>query len=685
MTRSIEKVNQAVGRIRSMPYGIARTEAAEQEARRTEEEGPQECLAYALFALVESYVWGGEGAKAYVPFRRAMRLWDTSPELFDEGDRHDFFWSFKWMVTGLVEYPEIPAAQISATVADMERRFAVAGNGMDAVAYAAFRWADHTGDPDVDLAFSAWATTPRDEYSQCEACELGDQAVHHAAAGRLEEAVRIIEGVPETTRWCATEPADMLSVLALAHLELGHGQQAVTAHRQAVAALAQTESDMVAARGRRLELLARGGQHDLALEALREDGALVLRADSPLGRLRFQISVLRALTAAPELAQRPVAIPGVPATTGAELLAWARTEASALAAAFDARNGTDRLGREVAGALATQPTAVTLDLSVIDPSAIEPSADGAGPSGAGATAATALGDPGATGAGAPWAWSPVGADPAATPDRGTALGGGPVPQADVTALLAEADTYVAAQDHLSAVGRYREAAASLDAAGRLEDAGIAWAEAARCADLLHDTAGAHAAYRAGAARLGAGGAAPALIAQVLTAWAPVAARAEASPEVLTIAAGVREQLELGVAAERPDVAAALLERERGELRRALADLDDASARLIATSPEAGVSGRDRSDAVALAVRAAESYAAVGAVADAAHAFWLAGRVQRELGALEDAVWSLESATEGFEIAHQRPSRTEVGGELVALLRATGQDARADELLAQLTS
>ncbi|PWD52157.1 hypothetical protein C8046_17425 [Serinibacter arcticus] len=578
MSRTVDEANRAVGRIRRMPYGVARTEIAEQEARRIEEEGPAETLAYALFALVESYVWGGEGAKAYVPFRRSIRLWDTSPELFDEGDRHDFFWAFKWMVTGLVEYPDVPATQITATIADMERRYAVAGNGLDAVAYAAFRWAEHTGDPDVELAFTAWAATPRDEYSQCEACELGDQAVHLAATGRVPEAIRVIETVPPTTRWCATEPADMLSVLALAHLDQGDAGAALEAHRRAVAALADTQSDMVGARGRRLELLARGGATDRALEALASDGHLLVDADSPLGQLRFGIAVLRALAALPDVGERPVAVPGVPAATVGELGAWTAERSRSLAAAFDARNGSDRLVREVEAAASVRPSETPLSLTVIDPAAV---------AGTAPTVAAVTPPPGGS--------SSRDAEPAGQHLGGS--GAGPLavaghddasfptaPAAPADAHLALAEEHLAADRPAQAVASYQVAAGLLDAAGRLADAGLAWAEAARCADLLGDVDGSHAGYVASTARLRAAGTPPGLLTRVVVAWAPVAARAGGAGDVLAVVGVLRPALRSLVEAERPEAAVDLVERERGAARRALADLDDTAARLLAAAP-----------------------------------------------------------------------------------------------------
>ena len=70
-----------------------------------------------------------------------MRWFDEHPEQFDEHDRHALFWSFKWMVSHCSDYPQIPFEQIEATLADMERRYALAGLGMNGVRLEQFRWA----------------------------------------------------------------------------------------------------------------------------------------------------------------------------------------------------------------------------------------------------------------------------------------------------------------------------------------------------------------------------------------------------------------------------------------------------------------------------------------------------------------------------------------------------------------
>jgi tetratricopeptide (TPR) repeat protein len=647
MSRTLDDANREISAVRGMPYGLARTQAAEVQVRLVEAEGPDEARAFALSTLVEAYNWGGEPEKSFVSFAQLLRWWDEHPEKFDQYDRHGLFWSYKWMISGLADFPTVPAAQIDRTLADMERRYALAGNGMDAVAYERFAWARQRGADDVEQAFQTWVATPRDDFSQCEACDPGDRASYLIATGRADEGIRLIEQTLTENPSCASEPADMLAYLAEAYLDTGRAQDAARAHRRAVAALAEAESDMVGARGRRIRLLARGGQVTRALRAIEEEQHLLTGGDTPYSRLSFSrlvgaaTHVLRA-----EHGDRPLRLTAVPAGTVAELDDWLRAQARELAAAFDARNGTPSETESVERAWRTEPAAAALDLDVLPRAGAVPASS------------------------APT----VAATPATAPDSDTA----PAADPDAAALIAEAESLVTADRTEDAAPVYLRAAQLAEQAGLLTESGFAYAEAAHCAQVLGDDDGAAPAYAAAVARLRAGGVEPTAVVPVVVAWARAAAVAGGVEDVLaTVDALVAE---LAAVEPAPEVAEALAQRADAARRRATADLEDAAARLQATrGDDAGAEAGAR-----LARSAAEAYGALGAVADAAHAFWLAGRLHDTRGQVDEAVWNLESAMEGFAIVRQGEPRGEVANLLIDVLRRSGQTARAEALAAELT-
>lgn len=652
-----------VHRVSEMPYGLARTQAAERVLRRLDTEGPVEVVPYALATLVDSMFWAGEAEKSFVPFTRLVRHWDEHPEHFDDHDRHALFWMFKWMVADLMEFPAVPAAQIEATIEDMARSYALEGLGLNAVMHQRFMWADELGDPVAsDAAFEAWCATPRDDFSQCRSCEPGDRAAYLLTRGRYADVVTTVEGALAESARCATEPADMLSFLQLAYLALGRDADAARAHRRAVAELENATGEMAGARGRLVEFCARSGNDDAALRRIVADQALLLACETPRARLDLLVRVgtathlVRASGGGGTVVA--VALPtGAESVTVADLDDWVHGEALRLATAFDARNGTTAASRLVTGAWVAQRPDRVVDLAVLrmpaadDGASDDPDAD--------ATAGTAT----------------AGAD------------GGVAGRPDTDALLDAAERAASDGDLEEASARFLEASRLAEDDGRLTDAGWALANAARCAWRSSDDAGANAAFPRALSLLRAAGVAPEDLLPVLADYGQCAAdtadatAVEAAVRVVGEHAAALDALlaaQDGVGrpetdVEGPEVDPGLAERTLALRRRCRAELTDLRARLLATAG-------DLAPAAALAEEAAEALAGLGALADAAHAFWLAGRIHRELGDLSAAAWHLESASEGFELCRDGRRRADVASELIAVLRAAGRDDEADAVL-----
>lgn len=658
-----------VNRVSTMPYGLARTQAAEQVLRRLDTEGPAEVVPYALATLVDSMFWAGEAEKSFFPFTRLVRLWDEHPEHFDDHDRHALFWMFKWMVADLMEFPAVPAAQIEATIEDMARRYTLEGLGMNAVMQQRFLWAEELGDPVAsDEAFDAWCATPRDDFSQCRSCEPGDRGAYLLTRGRYAEAVTAIEGALAESARCATEPADMLSVVQLAYLALGRDADAARAHRRAVAELENATGEMAGARGRLVEFCARSGNDDAARRRIVADQALLLACETPRARLDLLVRVatathlLRAAGGGDRVVDvnLPTATPtGDGTVIVAELDDWAYAQAAELAAAFDARNGTTAASALVARTRTAERSGRVVDLAVLRV-----------PDDAGDEAA-------------------AGVAGEATPAAPGSAASGTAPGPEEDALVDAAERAASDGDLEEASARFLEASRLAEEGGRLTAAGWALANAARCAWRSSDAVGANAAFARGLSLLDAAGTPPEDLVPVLVDHGHCAADLADAPAVQAALRVIEQHaaaLDALLAAPGPDAAAGahvidgpevdadLAERTRVLRQRSRAELMDLRARLLATAGELA-------PAAVLAEEAAEAFAGLGAVADAAHAFWLAGRLHRDLGDLTAAAWHLESATEGFEIARDRARRADVASELIAVLRAAGRDGEADAVRA----
>jgi len=671
MTRTLDEANRAVSTIMSMPYGVARSAAAEQEAARITAEGPDEARAYALFALVDSYTSTPEAEKAFLPFTQLLRWWDSRPDLFDGSDTHSLFWSFKWMVGLLARFPSVPTAQIDATLDDMERRYALAGNGMSAVAGERFAWLRAQGDPGVEEAYRTWVTTPRDSFSDCAACMPAGQAEYLAETGRVREAADVVSAAVASGATCGDEPAGMESLLELLLLDLGDAAGAAAVHRSAMSHLDAAVSQEIAS-ARHAEFLARTGHPDRALRLLHASPEHLTVSDSPGERLAVLTHVAVATGVLREThAETPVDLAGVPARTVAELDAWARAEIAPIARAFDARNGTDRHARLLDAAWERQARRLPVELGVL---AAAERAAAAGASAGSTTSDAPTPSPGTvpTALAGSDAASPAGVDLAGVTDPGA--------EADpVAAALARAEVE---PDPVEASAAYLTAARLAEESGRLEDAGFALAEAAQVAAVLGDDEGAAPAFARAVALLRAAGTDAAYVGPVVRAAATVQARTgDVEPALATVErtlADLARPADDATDAPTPALAEELAARRaafRGAEERQLRDV---RARLVATA------GR-HAEAARQAEAVAEEFGRAGLPFDAAHAFWLAGSALRAGGDATAAVDPLRAALEGLAAVGARADQATVADELVDTLRGLGRAEEADAVAASLVS
>ena len=427
---------------------------------------------------------------------------------------------------------------------------------------------------------------------------------------------------------------------------------ALEQHKLALATTSDENRSIGQARAKCFEMLARGGRLHAALRILRNDDAAQLQgASSPLIQLRFLLSLLSGLSAnLPEQADLETGLRAPEMRTVGALHAWAKAEAAQLVTRFDARNENDYYARRLARALSAEPAAQPLPA---ESSAIPDHAHSEGQ---------------------PQAASAFESDRA----------DGIYPAGSADSSLEHAETALSQKRYLVAAEHYAKAAGLFARDGWLERAGVAYADAAQSAASAGDDETSQRGFSAAVPLLQGGGAAPELLISVIAAWAPVAASLGRETEPLTALIELLPQLDHLVDSPGGELSDELADRRRRERAATSATARDTLARLIASADPACLpAGITRERAVHEAGRAGEAFAQLGRIADAAHAFWLAGKVQRELGQTNDAVWSLESAFEGFTVVRAKQQRTDVASELIELLRQTGQPERADEIALQL--
>ncbi|MFJ9350791.1 hypothetical protein [Streptomyces sp. NPDC101237] len=362
--RNTDELYRALQENARRPYGRPRTVTAEELTELAEQFAEPRPLVHALLELQEAYTYGSEPRKSPVVFARLLTLFDEQPDVFDERMRHTLFWRFKWVANALLALPEIPLASLRQWLTEMRDRYEKAGLALQPYYGQAHRLAAHVGE-DTDLAFELWAGRARTRLSDCEACEICERALHHLAAGDDERALRAWEPVLTGKESCQEEPARSVSHALLPLLRAGRTERARELHLTGYRACRRNPS-MSGEVGRHLEFCALTGNEARGLELLAENRNLFDEVDSPLDQLAFLTGVEVLLRRVEALGHGDLPAAGYPGRTWtvAALRAETGQRADALAARFDARNGTTAHTDRRTARLDRAPLLDTLELTL---------------------------------------------------------------------------------------------------------------------------------------------------------------------------------------------------------------------------------------------------------------------------------------------------------------------------------
>ncbi|MEU5780092.1 hypothetical protein [Micromonospora lupini] len=351
--------------IADMPYGAGQIAALEQLLRRVDAADDRHLAFVTRMQATTGYVYGGEPAKSFVTFSWCLSEFDRDPQPYHQRHLHQLLWHFKYMVSGLLKFPEVPLDRTYAVLDDMERRYRAGGHSLQTVHKHRFRVADHVGDADAAAHwYRLWQTTPRDELSDCAGCDPTSQVGYLADTGRDAEAVALAEPVLAGRLTCTEQPQAILTALLLPYLRTGRGSSARDAHREAYRKLRGNLADLWDI-GDHIEFCTLTGNEARAVELVERHLDWLDRPPSPAAAMHFAATAAAALRQAGAATVYRRAAEGrpaaeVPAPTLADELT---ATATGLAARFDARNGTAHQSEWIARRLAVRPSGEHLPLS----------------------------------------------------------------------------------------------------------------------------------------------------------------------------------------------------------------------------------------------------------------------------------------------------------------------------------
>lgn len=344
----------------NLPFGRGQIAVVEDVVRHADALGAKDLQFAARMRATHAYTYGGEPSKSFVTFSWCLDAYDRGEVKIEGEDVYTLLWHFKWMVNALTKFPEVPLDRTYAVLDDMERRYRLAGESLNAVHQYRQQVAAHIGDVETAREqYRLWCAAPRGELSDCVGCEPTAKVNHLRWLGQDEEAVALGLNVLSGELTCIEQPHSMLTSLLPPYLRTGRLEEAAAAHRQGYRALQANRAELEYV-GDHIAFCGLTGNQARALELIERHLPWLDEAPSPWADMRFSASCAFVLEQVSQGGGRH--LPVADESVGA-LAAELRMRALDLAERFDARNGTDTQGAAIKDLLDAEPVTDHLPLS----------------------------------------------------------------------------------------------------------------------------------------------------------------------------------------------------------------------------------------------------------------------------------------------------------------------------------
>ena len=332
-----------------------RTGPLEQLLPRAEQLGDPLLEADVRIALLSALEFSGRPTEQLLPhFGWLVRAFDDRPAWWSAEHDRTVLWTYKWMINHCRNDHRVPLHVVDDMLAGMEERYRRQGHGLAPVLSSRYQVESFVhGAASAHPAYRAWREAPRTDLSDCAACEPAQSARHLVELGQHDRAISEAHPVLVGDLTCMSEPQSIAADVLGSLLLTDRAQDAAFWHVRA-ARVSRTQPYETGSMATHVEVAARGGQLGRSLELLEEritDLAAPRHPRDALDLAAAGVVCLDRLVAAghddlevraPDGVRRPVA----------EVRATLAAMVEEHAAAFDARNGTDRVGHWVRARIA---------------------------------------------------------------------------------------------------------------------------------------------------------------------------------------------------------------------------------------------------------------------------------------------------------------------------------------------
>ncbi len=213
MSVNIEDIYRMLAQTSSMPHGDSQIALAEESVRLADLCGDEQLKVEARSELVSAATFGGEKEKALVAYSWILKKFDENPEIVDV---FELMWRYKWILSGLYDFPGISREKIDAIFADAVKRYQQFGISLRPIYGELCYLETFSGNYDKgEEYYYKWLTEPVDNFADCYACEVNKQVDCFAELESDEAALNVAEPILEGKLKCAEVPHITLGTVLL--------------------------------------------------------------------------------------------------------------------------------------------------------------------------------------------------------------------------------------------------------------------------------------------------------------------------------------------------------------------------------------------------------------------------------------------------------------------------------------
>ena len=348
-----DDIRHLVAEARELPDGPVKADLLD-EAARVADKMKDIGLGFVLRKMVmAAALGGGLPDRMTVAFGWCVAQSDKHPE---EIPRDDILWEYRWVISELPHFPEVPRAQIDETIAEMTRRYKSAGSTLRPVHMLRLFTYSKMGDrPTADAARREWEAADRDWLSDGPRQELNLLVNYLCFAGQYREAVKksadVLAGRVDEPGFFGQDSAELLIPL----LELGRVADAARVQKGGYRYMAK-KPGFLSHIAFHVEFLARVDDFATAVKVVDEHLPIALATKQFVYRTHFLgaalllVGRMRYAGHTRHKFRLPAEVPVASGWRGCDLVElthWLNADVAAYSERFDARNGntyfTDKL------------------------------------------------------------------------------------------------------------------------------------------------------------------------------------------------------------------------------------------------------------------------------------------------------------------------------------------------------